>query len=152
LRELQEEVLKPDAIESVIQTLGRQLADAFERMSSELVEMRDRKTKTEAELRRLAETAARTGPSGFLIEAINQREKQLRDITERLLSTGPAWLATPASAEQSKKHVEKICITPQYGSGKPYYLAEGAWSLLGNEKGPAHNTAPLPDGCGSDLN
>ena len=167
LRELQEEVLKPEAIEYVIQAFGRQLKDAFEKMSSELAQMRERKTKIEAELRRLAETAARTGPSGFLIEAINDREQQLRDITDRLLSTGPGSVEshlaeirafvtkrlsdlqgllagdTTFARAELKKHVEEIRMTPQHGNGKPHYLAEGAWNLLGNEKGPAHNTAPL---------
>lgn len=89
LKELQEEVLKPEAIEYVIQAFGSQLKDAMEKMSNELAQMRERKIKIEDELRRLTDTAAKTGPSSFLIEAINDREKQLRDIAERLLSTGP---------------------------------------------------------------
>ena len=51
--------------------------------------MRERKRKLEAELTKLAETAAQTGPSGFLVEAISDRGRQLREITERLLSREP---------------------------------------------------------------
>ena len=167
LKELQEEVLKPEAIEYVIQAFGSQLKDALEKMSNELAQMRERKNKIEGELRRLTATAAKTGPSSFLIEAINDREKQLRDIAERLLSTGPrsveSHLAeirgfvtrrladlrgllgrdTTLARAELKKHVEEIRMVPQYGTKRPHYLAEGNWSLLAKEKGPAHNAAPL---------
>jgi hypothetical protein len=43
-------------------------------------QMRERKQKLEGELRRPAATVAETGPSAFLIEAIHEREQQLRDI------------------------------------------------------------------------
>ena len=53
LSELQEEVLKPEAIEYVLAEFGRQLKGALENLSGELSEMRERKAKIEAELRRL---------------------------------------------------------------------------------------------------
>jgi len=168
LSELQDEVLKPEAIEYVIAEFGRQLKGALENLSSELSEMRERKAKIEAELGRLTATAAQTGPSPFLVEAINDRERQLRDITERLLSAGPGSLEshlsgirqfvtkrlsdlqgllsgeTTLARVEIQKHLEEIRMTPQFGEGKPHYLAEGAWNLLGKETGPSHNTAPLP--------
>ncbi len=167
LAELQGEVLKPEAIEYVIGEFGRQLKVALENLSGELAQMRERKETIEAELRRLTATAAQTGPSPFLIEAINDRERQLRDITERLLSAGPGSVEshlvgirefvtrrlsdlqgllsgeTTLARTELKKHVEEIRMTPQYGEGRPHYLAEGAWNLLGKETGPSHNTAPL---------
>ena len=45
MSELQEEVLKPEAIEYVIAEFGRQLKGALENLSSELSEMRERKAK-----------------------------------------------------------------------------------------------------------
>lgn len=167
LAELQGDVLKPEAIEYVIGEFGRQLKVALENLSGELAQMRERKETIEAELRRLTATAAQTGPSPFLIEAINDRERQLRDITERLLSAGPGSVEshlagirefvtkrlsdlqgllsgeTTLARTELKKHVEEIRMTPQYGEGRPHYLAEGAWNLLGKETGPSHNTAPL---------
>ena len=167
LAELQGEVLRPEAIEYVIEEFGRQLKVALENLSGELAQMRERKETIEAELRRLTATAAQTGPSPFLIEAINDREQQLRDITARLLSAGPGSVEshlvgirefvtkrlsdlqgllsgeTTLARTELKKHVEEIRMTPQYGEGRPHYLAEGAWNLLGKETGPSHNTAPL---------
>jgi hypothetical protein len=125
----------------------------------------------------LTATAAQTGPSPFLVQAINDRERQLRDITERLLSAGPGSVEshlsgirqfvtkrlpdlqgqlsgeTTLARVEIKKHLEEIRMTPQYGEGRPHYLAEGAWNLLGKETGPSHNTAPLPnsDGCGGRI-
>jgi hypothetical protein len=50
--------------------------------------LRERKQKLEGELRRLASTAAETGPSAFLVEAIHECEQQLRQITDQLLAGG----------------------------------------------------------------
>jgi hypothetical protein len=40
-------------------------------LSNRMAQMRERKQKLEGELRRLASTAAETGPSAFLVEAIH---------------------------------------------------------------------------------
>jgi site-specific DNA recombinase len=167
LDELQMQVLKPEAIEYAISELGQQLRAALETLSGELGEMRERKQKLEAELRKLAETAAQTGPSAFLVEAISARERQLRDITERLLSREPGSIEDHLAGirqfvterltdlqgllggeiglarAELRKHVGEIRMVPQYGEAEPHYLAEGTWDLLGKETGPSHNTAPV---------
>ena len=74
LDELQNQVLKRDAIEYVLDEFGSHVKNAFAKLSSQLTQMRERKEKLEGELRRLAATAAETGPSAFLIEAIHERE------------------------------------------------------------------------------
>ena len=53
-----------------------------------MAQLRERKQNLEGELRRLASTAAETGPSAFLVEAIHEREQQLRQITDQLLAGG----------------------------------------------------------------
>ncbi|MGC2163553.1 MAG: hypothetical protein WA634_16715 [Silvibacterium sp.] len=50
--------------------------------------MRERKQKLEGELRRLTAIVAETGPSAFLVEAIHEREQQLREITDQPLAQG----------------------------------------------------------------
>ena len=168
LDELQTQVLKPEAIDYAIGEFGHQLKVALDNLSGDLAEMRGRKQRIEAELRKLADTAAQTGPSAFLVEAINDRERQLREITERLLSKEPGSIETHLSGirqfvtkrladlqgllsgetslarAELKKHVGEIRMVPQYGEDRPHYVAEGAWDLLGKETGPSHNTAPLP--------
>ncbi len=122
-----------------------------------MAQMRDRKEKLEGELKRLAATAAETGPSPFLVAAIHERDQQLRDITEQLLAGGAnsvdahlsdirtfvtrrlgdlQTLLTGQPAEARKellKHVSEIRMIPQTGNGKPHYVAEGDWQLIGNE-------------------
>jgi len=171
LADLQTEILKPEALEYTIAQFGDQLKTTLGRLSGELAQMRERKRAIEVELRRLTETAALTGPSTFLIQAINEREQELRQITDKLLSTGPEsidsrldeirlfvtkklsdireLLARHESADpvavrtELRKHVSEIRMTPQPGARRPHYLAEGAWDLIGKETGPHHEAAPL---------
>src|SRR5437016_13270224 len=168
LADLQTEILKPEALEYTIAQFGDQLKTTLCRLSGELAQMRERKRAIEVELRRLTETAALTGPSTFLIQAINEREQELRQITDKLLSTGPEstdsrldeirlfvtkklsdireLLARHESAAvrtELRKHVSEIRMTPQPGARRPHYLAEGAWDLVGKETRPHHEAAPL---------
>jgi hypothetical protein len=171
LADLQEEVLKPEAVEYTITQFGEQLKAALAKLSGELAHMRERKQKVEIELRRLTETAAQTGPSAFLVQAINQREQELRQLTDKLLANGPESVdarlgeirafvnnrltdirklmsntefADPTAVRNElRKHVSEIRLTPQDGKARGHYVAEGAWNLIGKEEGPAHNTAPV---------
>jgi hypothetical protein len=88
LDELQNQVLKREAIEYVLDEFGNHVKNAFANLTNQLAQMRERKEKLEGELRRLAENAAATGPSAFLVAAIHEREQQLRDITDQLLAGG----------------------------------------------------------------
>jgi site-specific DNA recombinase len=158
LDELQNKVLQPDAIGYVLDEFGNHVRNAFANLSNQLAQMRERKQKLEGELRRLAATAAETGPSAFLVEAIHEREQQLREITDQLLAQGDdsveAHLADirnfitgrmgnlrallagdPGPARKELlRHVSEIRMMPHAGNGKSHYVAEGSWHLLGNER------------------
>ena len=160
LDELQNQVLKREAIEYVLDEFGTHVRGAFANLSNQMAQMRERKQKLEGELRRLAATAAETGPSAFLVEAIHEREQQLRDITDQLLAGSADSVDTnlsdirsfilqkmgdirtllagdPAPARKElQKHVSEIRMIPQAGDGKPHYVAEGRWNLLGSGKNP----------------
>ncbi len=160
LDELQNQVLKREAIEYVLDEFGAHVKGAFANLSNQMAQMRERKQKLEGELRRLAATAAETGPSAFLVEAIHEREQQLRDITDQLLAGGADSVDTnlsdirsfimqkmgdirtllagdPAPARKElQKHVSEIRMIPQAGDGMPHYVAEGRWNLLGSGKDP----------------
>jgi site-specific DNA recombinase len=168
LDDLQNQVLKREAIEYVLDEFGTHVKNAFANLSNQMTQMRERKQKLEGELRRLASTAAETGPSAFLVEAIHAREQQLRQITDQLLAGGEdsvdAHLAdirkfvtqrlgdlrsllagdpVPARKELLK-HVSEIRMIPQDGEGKPHYVAEGRWNLLGNEKDSSASLNAVP--------
>jgi site-specific DNA recombinase len=159
LDELKNYVLQRDAVEYVLDQFGSHVRDAFVDLSNQMAQMRERKQKLEGELRRLAATAAETGPSAFLVEAINEREKQLRDLSDQLLAGGAnsvdahlsdirnfilgkmgdlrALMAgDPAPARKELlKHVSEIRMMPQQvEDGKGHYVAKGEWKLLGNEQ------------------
>ena len=158
LDELQNQVLKPEAIDYVLNEFGDHLKGAFAKLSNQMTQMRERRQKLEGELKRLAETAAATGPSAFLVEAIHEREQQLREITEQLLAQGDnsveahlsdirnfitarmgnlrALLAgDPGPARKELlNHVTEIRMMPHTRDGKSHYVAEGSCHLLGNER------------------
>ncbi len=55
--------------------------------------------------------------------------------TKRLGNLRALLAGDPAEARKELlKHVSEIRMIPQGGNGKPHYIAEGAWNLLGNEK------------------
>jgi site-specific DNA recombinase len=168
LDDLQNQVLKREAIEYVLDEFGTHMKSAFANLSNQMAQMRERKQKLEGELRRLASTAAETGPSAFLVEAIHEREQQLRQITDQLLAGGAdsvdahlsdirkfvtqrledlrsllAGDPVPARKELLK-HVSEIRMIPQGGEGKPHYVAEGRWNLLGNEKDSSTSLNAVP--------
>src|SRR6202012_4083487 len=89
---------KREAIEYVLDEFGTHVKNAFANLSNQMTQMRERKQKLAGELRRLASTAAETGPSAFLVEAIHEREQQLRQITDQLLASGADSVHAPLSA------------------------------------------------------
>ena len=82
LADLQAEILKPQALEYTITQFGEQLKATLGKLSGELAQMRECKKTIESELRRLTETAALTGPSTFLIQAINVSKGCGRSLTD----------------------------------------------------------------------
>jgi site-specific DNA recombinase len=168
LDDLQNQVLNREAIEYVLDEFGTHVKNAFASLSNQMTQIRERKQKLEGELRRLASTAAETGPSAFLVEAIHEREQQLRQITDQLLAGGEdsvdahlsdirkfvtqrlgdlrsllAGDPVPARKELLK-HVSEIRMVPQSGEGKLHYVAEGRWNLLGNEKDSSASLDAVP--------
>jgi hypothetical protein len=71
----------------------RQLEAALGDLSTDLVGMRQRKTRLEAEVRRLVSAVAESGHSKSLLEEIARKEAEIQSITDGLL------LATPKSIE-----------------------------------------------------
>ena len=89
LAELQSRVLTPEVIEFALEEFGRQLNLKLLDSSDGLSRFQERRVQLEAELRRLVDAVAQNGASMFLLDAIREREKALREITNQLLSDGP---------------------------------------------------------------
>lgn len=156
LRELQTEVLKPAVVNYAVEEFGRQLKAALGNLSGEVGRMRERKATVERELSNLTAAVAAAGHSPFLLEQIALRERELREITERTLSSAPdsieaglteireyvtqgladlrSLLSRDARLARTEllQHVSEIRMMPQGGPAGRYYIAEGQWNLLGD--------------------
>jgi site-specific DNA recombinase len=174
LGKLQNEILRPEVVDYAIVEFQRQLEAALGSLSNDLAGMRQRKTRLEAEVRRLVSAVAETGHSKSLLEEIGRKESELQAITDKL------WSATPESIEsrvgeirsfvkngltdlrdllrkdtalaraELLKHSSEITMTPDL-EGR-FYVADGTWDLLG-KVGPKPQVVPLAasDGCGGQI-
>jgi chromosome segregation ATPase len=124
-------------------------------MSNDLAGLRRRKEQLEGEIQHFADAIARGGPLDSLVQQIAEREKELKAITNRLLSVSPASIEgqlrelrqfvekgisdlrsqlnrdTALAKAELQKHVKEIHMTPVEGREVWHYVAEGNWDLLG---------------------
>jgi site-specific DNA recombinase len=159
LNELQRAVLCPEVVDYAVAEFGRQLQIALADMSTELDQMRKRQEVIKVELRRLTSAVAQSGHSAFLLEAIADREREHREITERLVASGGGSLQEEISdlkrfvtqrlaniqellyldirraKTELGKHVTHIRMVPEGPEGAKHYVAVGEWNLLGGYPG-----------------
>jgi site-specific DNA recombinase len=87
--ELQNAVLRPEAIEYAVQEFERQLQSSLAGLDNKIGRMRQRAEQLQQELANLSATAALCGPTPALVKDINIRQQELDDITRQLLTTEP---------------------------------------------------------------
>lgn len=153
--ELQNAVLQPEAIDFAIQEFERQLKTSLVGLDGRIGRMRERSQNLQQELGNLISTVASCGPSPTLVEAINSREQEIKEITRQLLGTEEDSISTEVGrirrfvtgqlggvrqllqvdAQRAKaelqKHVTEIRMMPQVEGKKGYYVAEGEWGFIG---------------------
>jgi site-specific DNA recombinase len=153
---LQDAVLKPEAIEYAVQEFSRQLKEATGTLSHEADRATLRKSQLETELNRLVDAIAGGGHSVFLMEAIQEKEQEIRVLDERvnaacesLPSVQPADIVSfvtgklsrlssllnggvPQARAELLRHVTEIRLIPQETNNGSDYVAVGNWNLLGN--------------------
>lgn len=105
LSKLQDAVLTDAAIEFTIEEFTRQLQAQVSSVSSRLDADRERKDVLEAELGRLWQVIASGGEFQSLRQQIAERDAELREITDRLLSPGPGSLEV--DLDEIRKFVTK---------------------------------------------
>ena len=91
LRGLSESVLRPEAIDYAVDHISQELQQRFESFDSELERLGQRK-QIHAEIARLVQAIAKGQPSQSLMAAIGDRERELREITDKLLEPRPGSL------------------------------------------------------------
>ena len=178
LGKLQSEILRPEVIDYAVMEFQRQLEAALGSLSDDLGGMRQRKTRLEAEVRRLVAAVSESGHSKALLEEIARKEAELQGITDSLLSATPKSIESRVGEIRSfvtsglndlrdllrrdaalartelLKHSSEITMTPHREQVKRFYVAEGSWDLLGNAWTEAASRLTGGFGWlrGSDLN
>jgi site-specific DNA recombinase len=153
--QLQSAVLQPEVIEYALGKFERQLSTSLSNLDSRIGRMRLRSERIHGELGNLVSSLASCGPSTAIVEAINSREQELKEITRELVGTGSDSVSTHmaqarqfvtarlgnirqllASNVQKAKielaqHVTQISMIPQREGKKGHYVADGEWNLVG---------------------
>jgi len=159
LGELQRAVLQPEVVEYTLNAFERGLEKELSAASGMVDQRREKLAALDVELGRLAEAVAIQGASHALMTAISAREAERATIEKALLSSGPGSIkaafedlrefakeqlkdirsvlgAAPAAARMVlSKHVDRIVMRPVRNGEKRFYVAEGAWDLLGKYEG-----------------
>jgi site-specific DNA recombinase len=159
--ELQKAVLKPDAIEYVLDQFRNQLALSHQETLKRKEQTLSRRKELEEQLQRLTLAVAESGHSSALLEAIALREQELHELTRRAhppespllqdatllrdfvtrrLADLPSLISQDAARARAKlsKHVTQVTMTPTDANGQQFYTCQGTWDLLGNLDGAAN--------------
>ena len=155
LGNLQAELLRPEAINLAIAEFGQQLSSSLKSISGELVQMRQRKAKLEAEIQNFMDAIAEHGHSKSMLEEIAIREREVAGITDRLLAASPDSMQAkveevrllvqegitnlrdllnqkgPLAKAELHRHLHEVRMLPSRGEKDWHYVAEGDWDLLG---------------------
>ncbi|HXS93823.1 MAG TPA: recombinase family protein [Candidatus Limnocylindrales bacterium] len=165
LSELQNAVLRPDAIEYVVQEFERNLQSSLAGLDNKIGRMRQRAEELKHEIASAVRNLIACNNNPTLVQAINTRQQELDEITRQLLSTEPDSVSAEigrirqfatgrlgdirqilkvdvqkAKAEL-QKHISEIRMVPQVEGSKGHYVAEGEWNLLGGYGEDAGNPA-----------
>jgi site-specific DNA recombinase len=149
---LQSQVLREDVVTYVLDRFEERLAKELEHMGGEMDAMRKRKHKLESEIARLTAGLASGIHSPAVMTEIAAREREIAEISEKLLSARPDSIRSRMKTLRAKalnrvrdlreylagdtalarahlaKHVERIIMRP----GQKIYVASGSWNLLGH--------------------
>lgn len=151
LTALQEKVIRQEAVEYVLDNFEAEFLKAVDNLGGELNQMRRRKEELDREVMNLTNFVAQGDCSPGLRAALVDRERQISEITGRLLEAHPDSLRAKLRdirgfvttrmqdlrtimnsdiahvRAELAKHIEKITLTP---SGE-CYIASGTWNFVG---------------------
>jgi site-specific DNA recombinase len=151
LNGLQEKVMRDEVVDYILDRFEAELVKELGNIGGEMDRMKCRKAELEAEIARLAAGLASGLHSPAIMGEITKREREISEISDRLLSSSPDSVRIRIKGLREKamqrvrdlrqylntdtlkarthiaKHVEKIVMEP---SGEAY-VASGSWNLLG---------------------
>ena len=164
LRDLQQAILQPEAIDYALQEFQRQLDLVLVSAGQNRERKNGRKNELEEQLQRLTGAVAQSGHSSSLLQAIAEREQELAEIEKSLgqegangnLQTGelrqfaitrlsalPKLLCSDISRARSElaRHIDSVKMTPTEEDGNRRYVCEGDWNLIGTLTGDVRMVA-----------
>jgi site-specific DNA recombinase len=151
---LQEKILREDVVNYILDRFERELLKELENIGGEMDTMRRRKAELQCEITRLTAGLATGIKSIAVMEQIAAREREISDISDRLLSSNADSICSLVKSLRAKallrirdlreclngepiaaraylaKHVEKIVMAPE----GERYVASGNWNLLGERR------------------
>ncbi|PYT71900.1 MAG: hypothetical protein DMG41_07700 [Acidobacteria bacterium] len=92
LKGLSESVLETEVVDYAVAKMEEALSEQYAGLDAELARMRQRKQELDLELKRLTDSIAQGQQSQSIMNAIGEREKELRAITDKLLEPTPGSL------------------------------------------------------------
>jgi hypothetical protein len=143
--------MRPEVVEYVLNNFESALLKALDDLGGELEQMRRRKDELEREVDNLAQVVAQGDFSPALRAALVTREREISDITAKLLESRPDSLRVKlrnirsfvvhhmrdvrelVNSETARtwaifaKHIERITLTPT----GDHYMASGTWNFMG---------------------
>jgi site-specific DNA recombinase len=148
---LQEQVMRPEAVDYVLDNFEDAVLKALDDLGGELEQMRKRKAELEREIANLTQAVAQGDFSLALRAALAAREREIGEITAKLLESRPDSLRvrlrdirsfvvrymqdiraivssdTAQTRAVFARHIDKITLTPK----GEHYLASGTWDFIG---------------------
>jgi hypothetical protein len=156
--ELHRAVLRPEAIDCVVDQFRDQLARTQQDSSKRKAQALARRKELEEQLQRLTSAVAEGGHSSALLGAIGLREQELHElerttdrpdspllqdaallrsfVTSRLADL-PGLISQDVARARAElsKYVTQVTMTPAGTSGQRLYTCQGQWDLLGSSHG-----------------
>ena len=159
LKGLSESVLKTEVVDYAVAKMEEALSKQFAGLDAELARLRERKQDLELELKRLTDSIAQGKQSQSIMNAIAEREEELRSITDRLIEPAPGsirakledlrefavarltkireLLAHPENVQKAHEalveRVGQMTLEPVDENGKRTYHAHGKVDFFGEE-------------------
>jgi site-specific DNA recombinase len=163
LRDLQQAIFMPEAIDYALQEFQRQLDSVLVSAGQDRDRKKGRKNELQEQLQRLTEAVAQSGHSASLLQAIAEREQELAEIEKSLCQEGanrsqaeelrqfaitrlsalPELLCSDISRARSElsRHIDSVKMTPTEEDGNRRYVCEGDWNLIGSLTGDVRMVA-----------
>lgn len=143
--------MRPEAVEYILDNFASAMLRFLDDLGGDLDRMRRRKDELEREVANLAHAVAQGDFSPALRAALADREREIGEITAKLLESRPDSLRAKlqnlrsfvvlhmrdiraiVNSDPAKtraifaKHIERITLTP----GGEHYVASGTWNFVG---------------------